>query len=71
MNTTRELAPEVVRRQRMERAVISALVKAGLKAGYTLGVHDGDEMVLIRSTSYKAVIPLGYLFSDTSANWRS
>ena len=50
------IAPDVVRRQRMERAVISALVKAGLEAGYTLGVHDGEEVVLNRSTSYKAVM---------------
>ena len=56
MSTTRVLAPEVVRRHRMERAVISALVKAGLEAGHTLGVHDGGEMVLNRSISYKAVM---------------
>ena len=50
------IAPEIVRRQRMERAVISALVKAGLEAGYSIGVHNGEELVLNRSTSYKAVM---------------
>src|SRR5437016_5766558 len=50
------LAPEVVKRRKMERAVCSALVKAGLEAGYGIGVYNGEETVIKNSTSYKAIM---------------
>src|SRR5438093_779989 len=49
-------APEVVKRRKMERAVCSALVKAGLEAGYGIGVYNGEETVIRNSTSYKAIM---------------
>jgi hypothetical protein len=55
-NPKREVSPEVGKRQKAEYAVISAFVKTALKAGHTLGVHDGEELVLKYSSSYKAVM---------------
>ena len=49
-------APEVVKRRKMERAVCSALVKAGLEAGYGIGVYNGEETVIKNSTSFKAIM---------------
>lgn len=55
-NPKREVCEEVGKRQAVEWAIISAFVKTALKAGHTLGVHDGEETVLKHSSSYKAVM---------------
>ena len=55
-NPKREVCPQVGKRQRAEYRVISAFVKTALKAGHTLGVFDGEELVLKHSNSYKAVM---------------
>ena len=55
-NPPRVVCPKVGKRQAAEWAVISAFVKTALKAGHTLGVYDGEEVVLKHSSSYKAVM---------------
>src|SRR5205085_154139 len=65
------LAPEVVKRRKMERAICSALVKAGLEADYGIGVYNGEETVIKNSTSYKAI--MAELFSvdeETLLFWK-
>lgn len=52
----REVCQKVGKRQDAEYAVISAFVKTALKAGHTLGVYDGEELVLKYSSSYKSVM---------------
>lgn len=55
-NPPREVCPKVGKRQAAEWAVVSAFVRTALKAGHTLGVYDGEEVVLKHSSSYKAVM---------------
>jgi len=55
-NPKREVCYSVYKRQHAEYAVISAFVKAALYAGHTLGVFDGEEVVLEHSKSYKKVM---------------
>lgn len=42
-NPPREVSPEVFRRQRTEYRIIRAFVRAALKAGHAVGVHNGEE----------------------------
>jgi len=51
-----ELSKQVANRIKMERAIISRLVKDGLKLNYTVSVNDGEEWCLISSNSYKAIM---------------
>jgi hypothetical protein len=55
-NPKREVCEKVGKRQAAEWAIVSAFVKTALKAGHTLGVFDGEEVVLKHSSSYKAVM---------------
>lgn len=49
--------PAIAKRQRIERAIVTRVVKDALKAGYRLSVDDGgDELALTDSTSQKAVL---------------
>lgn len=52
----REVCAEVGKRQQMEYKVISAFVKTALAAGHSIGVDDGDDLVLEYSRSYKEVM---------------
>ena len=65
------LAPEVVKRRKMERAICSALVKAGLEAGYTIGVYNGEETVIKNSTSHKAIMAELFSVDDHALRWRT
>lgn len=42
-NPPREVDPAVYRRQVTEMRIIRAFVRAALKAGYAVGVHNGEE----------------------------
>lgn len=50
------LDPSVRKRQRVEKTIVRALVIAGIKAGYTITVDNGEEEVLIRSTDRIAIM---------------
>lgn len=52
----RPVVYKVWRRQHAEYAVISAFVKSALEAGHTLAVHNGEEIVLDYSGSYRAIM---------------
>lgn len=51
-----ELSKQVANRIKMERAIISRLVKDGLSLNYTVSVFDGEEWCLKHSESYKAIM---------------
>jgi len=43
-------------RQRVERIVVSKIISEAKAAGYTLSVHDGQELVVKHSTSRKDIL---------------
>jgi hypothetical protein len=51
-----DMSKIVAKRIKMERAIISRLVKDGLKLGYVVSVCDGEEWTVKKSTSYKAIM---------------
>jgi hypothetical protein len=51
-----DMSKLVAKRIKMERAIISRLVKDGLKLGYVVSVCDGEEWTVKKSKSYKAVM---------------
>ena len=51
-----ELSKQVANRIKIERAIISRLVKDGLKLNYTVSIFDGEEWCLKRSNSYKKIM---------------
>jgi hypothetical protein len=53
---SRVLDAAVRNRQRIERAVCSALIKAGLHAGYKITVDNGEEEVLKESTNKSEIL---------------
>lgn len=55
-NPPREVCPKVGKRQAAKWAVVSAFVRTALRAGHTLGVYDGEEVVLKHTSNYKAVM---------------
>lgn len=55
-NFTRDLDPAVAARIAMERKVISCFVKKALQYGNKISIHNGEEICLNRSTSYKAIM---------------
>lgn len=57
----RLVLPDIAKRQRMERSICRRLILDAVKAGYTVGVHNGEEVVIRHATSSKAV--LAELFS--------
>ena len=38
-----------------ERAIVDRLIRKALELGYTVGVHDGEELALSRSSDYEAI----------------
>lgn len=46
----------ITKTRRIERAIIRRIVLDAVKAGYTLGVWDGEELVLKGATTAKAVL---------------
>lgn len=52
----RELHPEVKKRQRIERAVIRAFVKAALTDKCEISVYDGEQYPLKRSNSESEIM---------------
>lgn len=48
--------PIIAKRIKIERAIISRIVKDALKLNYTVSVYDGEEWCLKRSSSYKEVM---------------
>lgn len=46
----------IAKRIKIERAIISCLVRDGLKLGYTVSVHDGEEWALKHSKGYRAIM---------------
>lgn len=53
---TPTLESRVAARIKIERRIISRLVKDALKAGYCVSVFDGEEFCLKRSTAYRAIM---------------
>ena len=43
MTEQRVLAPEVVKRQKIEKAIVRRIVRDALKAGYTLNISNGGD----------------------------
>jgi len=50
------LCPEVQKVRRIEYAILRRICLDALKAGYTLGLYDGEEIVLEGATTAKQVI---------------
>ena len=55
MYINKDVTPAVARRREVELTIIKATVKALLADGYSLGVNDGEELVLHHSTDTKAI----------------
>lgn len=49
---------DAVKRLSAERAICSALVRECLKQGYTVSIHNGEELAVSRATKAKDVLPL-------------
>ena len=50
------LAPEVQKRQRIEKAVINALLITAIQQGYTVSVDNGEYISTKRSTDRKVIL---------------
>ena len=46
----------VKERQRIERRIVTAVIKSALAAGLSVDVDDGEEWALIRSTDQSAIL---------------
>jgi len=46
----------VAKRQKVERSIARRLILDGLSMGYTIGVHNGEELVLNRSAKSKDIL---------------
>src|SRR5579859_2222310 len=54
----------VEKRRKIERRIASRLIRDGLAAGYTIGVYNGEEHVLKKSTSRKAILAAMFSVDD-------
>lgn len=58
------MSAELAATKRNERRIIRRLILDALAAGYTLGVHDGEELVLKHSTSVKDILGVMFTVDD-------
>ncbi len=50
------MSPEVAERRKIEKSIIRRFALDAIKAGFTLGVCDGQEVVIKGATTAKAVL---------------